>query len=325
MQIGMVTDSVAALSTTEALDLAAELALDSVEFATGNWSPAPHVDLGRLLADETARDGLTAAVTARGLEISALNANGNPLHPVTGAEQSRVLRDTIRLASLLGVTTVVCMSGLPAAPGDHTPNWITSCWPEETTEILRAQWEVAIPYWHDLAAFASRQQVRLALEMHANQLVYNAPTLLRLRETIGPAIGANLDPSHLMWMGSDPVQSARALDGAIYHVHAKDTRLEPDRQALTSRLETLPWDRVDERAWNYVTLGDGHPGGTEFWSQFISALGTSGYTGTLNIEHEDLALPPIDGVRRSVDLLRAALTSSASADLRPAAAEQSPA
>jgi sugar phosphate isomerase/epimerase len=307
MQIGLMTDSVAALSTTETLDLAAELALDTIEFATGNWSTAPHLDLGRLLADESARANLATAVTTRGLRISALNANGNPLHPATGAEQDRVLRDTIRLARLLNVNTVVCMSGLPAAPGDHMPNWITTCWPAETTEILQAQWDIAIPYWRDLAAFARQQNVQLALEMHANQLVYNAPTLLRLRDAAGLTIGANLDPSHLMWMGSDPISSARALDGAIYHVHAKDTRLESERQALTSRLETLPWERVDERAWNYVTLGDGHPGGTEFWSQFISALRASGYTGTLSIEHEDLALPPIDGVRRSVDLLRTAL------------------
>jgi sugar phosphate isomerase/epimerase len=223
------------------------------------------------------------------------------------------LRDTIRLASLLGVDTVVCMSGLPAAPGDHTPNWITTCWPPETTEILQAQWDIAIPYWRDLGAFARQQNVQLALEMHANQLVYNAPTLVRLREAAGPVVGANLDPSHLMWMGADPIRTARALEGAIYHVHAKDTRLESGRQALTSRLETLPWERVDDRAWNYVTLGDGHPGGIEFWSQFISALRASGYTGTLSIEHEDLALPPIDGVRRSVDLLRAAVTTQPAA------------
>ena len=212
------TDSVAALSTTETLDLAAELALDTIEFATGNWSTAPHLDLGRLLADEGARANFASAVTTRGLRISALNASGNPLHPATGAEQDRVLCDTIRLARLLDVNTVVCMSGLPAAPGDHTPNWITTCWAPETTEILQAQWDIAIPYWRDLAAFARQQNVQLALEMHANQLVYNAPTLLRLRDAAGPTIGANLDPSHLMWMGSDPISSASALDGAIYHV-----------------------------------------------------------------------------------------------------------
>src|SRR6185437_15922911 len=204
VQIGLMTDSVPALSITETLDLAAELGLDTVEFATGNWSTAPHLDLGRLLADETARTALAAAVAARSLRISALNANGNPLHPATGREQDRVLRDTIRLASLLGVDTVVCMSGLPAAPGDHTPNWITTCWPPETTEILQAQWDIAIPYWRDLGAFARQQNVQLALEMHANQLVYNAPTLVRLREAAGPVFGANLDPSHLMWMGATP-------------------------------------------------------------------------------------------------------------------------
>src|ERR1700746_440020 len=71
---------------------------------------------------------------------------------------------------------VVCMSGLPAPPGDPTPNWITTCWPPEPTEILRAQWDIAIPYWRDLGAFARQQNVQLALEMHANQLVYHAPT-----------------------------------------------------------------------------------------------------------------------------------------------------
>jgi sugar phosphate isomerase/epimerase len=151
------------------------------------------------------------------------------------------------------------MSGLPAAPGDHTPNWITTCWPPETTEILEHQWDIAVPYWRELADFAGQHDVQLALEMHANQLVYNAPTLLRLREAAGAVVGANMDPSHLMWMGSDPIQSIRALDGAIYHVHAKDTRLQTDRQALTSRLETLPWERVDDRAWNYVTLATATP------------------------------------------------------------------
>ncbi len=313
MNIGLMTDSVAALSTTETLDLAADLKVDTIEFTTGNWSTAPHLDLDGLLASEAARTELSASVSDRGLHLSALNASGNSLHPVTGTEQDRVVRGTIRLAGLLGVPTVVLMSGLPAAPGDSTPNWITTCWPPETTEILERQWEIAIPYWRQLAGFAQEHGVRLALEMHANQLVYNAPTLLRLREAVGPVVGANMDPSHLMWMGADPIQSVKALDGAIYHVHAKDTRLESEQMGLTSRLETLPFDRVGDRAWNYITLGDGHPGRTTFWSEFITALHASGYTGTLSIEHEDLACTPVEGVRRSVDLLRAVLTAEPAA------------
>jgi sugar phosphate isomerase/epimerase len=111
--------------------------------------------------------------------------------------------------------TVVLMSGLPTAPGDRHPNWICTAWPPETGRILQAQWDLAVPHWQRLAAFAEEHGVLLAVEMHANQLVYNAPTLLRLREAVGPVVGANMDPSHLMWMGSDPIASVRALDGAI--------------------------------------------------------------------------------------------------------------
>ena len=67
---------------------------------------------------------------------------------------------------------------------------------------------------------------RIALENHGMQLVYNPETLLRLREAVGPMIGMNLDPSHLFWMGGDPIEAARVLGehGAIYHIHGKDSR-----------------------------------------------------------------------------------------------------
>lgn len=52
--------------------------------------------------------------------------------------------------------------------------------------------------------------------MHANQLVYNVPNLLRLREAVGDTVGANFDPSHLLWMGADPFAAIAALDGAIH-------------------------------------------------------------------------------------------------------------
>ena len=81
---------------------------------------------------------------------------------------------------------------------------------------------------------------RLCVELHGNQLVYNVPSLLRLRAPIGPVVGANLDPSHLMWMGADPIAAIDALGDAILHVHAKDTFLNKPRQATTSLLENGP-------------------------------------------------------------------------------------
>ncbi len=59
------------------------------------------------------------------------------------------------------------------------------------------------------------------------------PSLLKLRDAVGPTVGANLDPSHLFWMGADPLLAAEALGDAIYHVHAKDTFLNAPKQATT--------------------------------------------------------------------------------------------
>ena len=45
MQIGLITDSLSHLPFEEALDIAAEAGLSSVEIATGNWCAAPHANL----------------------------------------------------------------------------------------------------------------------------------------------------------------------------------------------------------------------------------------------------------------------------------------
>jgi sugar phosphate isomerase/epimerase len=70
-------------------------------------------------------------------------------------------------------------------------------------------------------------------------------------------------------------------------------------------LDVTPNDRVTERAWSYVTLGDGH--GPAWWRAFCSVLRAGGYDDVLSIEHEDLALLPLEGIRRSVDALRDAI------------------
>ena len=111
MKIGLNSDSLGELSLDAMLDVAAELSLDAVEFPTGAWSGAPHVDLGRLLESEGARRELRARVADRGLAISALTCNGNQLDPVSGPAHDRVVRDTIALAPRLGVDRVIVMSG----------------------------------------------------------------------------------------------------------------------------------------------------------------------------------------------------------------------
>lgn len=117
-------------------------------------------------------------------------------------------------------------------------------------------------------------------------------------------VGANLDPSHLMWMGADILTAIRALGSSIYHVHAKDARIERHNANVNGINDTLPPAAVADRSWNFVTLGLGHPGGAAFWADFVYVLQSVGYDGPLNIEHEDVVVNSFEGVRRSAELLR---------------------
>lgn len=312
MKLGFVSDSLGSLSFDTLLDSAARLGVSGVEVNTGGWSTAPHFDLQAMKRSADARRNFTRAFEDRGLEIIALNANGNPLHP-TQPEQGECLRDTIRLAGELGIKTVCTMSGLPAGRADDLmPNWVVSSWPPETQDILRYQWEEKLlPFWTEIAALAKECGVdRIALELHGNQCVYNVPSLLKLRSAVGPAIGANLDPSHLFWMGADPLVAAEALGDAIFHVHAKDTMLNAPVQATTSLLENGSLMNIPARSWSYVTLGFGH--GETWWRQFCYRLRMAGYDGWLSIEHEDVLLNSLEGLEKSVTLLKTVMPIAAS-------------
>jgi sugar phosphate isomerase/epimerase len=305
MKIGLLTDSLPHLSFDAMLRSAAELGVECLEFACGNWSEAPHVQLDQMLESNEARREFLAKVADHGLAISALNCSGNPLFPgAEGARQHDVTLKTFRLAKLLGIDRIVMMSGLPGGPGDANPNWIVTDWPPESRAILRYQWdEVIIPYWRDLAVTARDNGIRrICLELHGAQAVYNPHTLQRLRAAVGDIVGANYDPSHPIWMGADPLAAVRALGEAIYYVHAKDTRIEPIRAGIDGVLDTHLTSEVAARSWNYVTLGFGH--GEEWWRRFCAALRMAGYDDVLSIEHEDALIDPLEGVRKSVELLR---------------------
>jgi sugar phosphate isomerase/epimerase len=318
MKLGFVSDSLGGMSFTEMLDHAARMGVSGVEVNTCGWSTAPHFDLKTMLGNSATQKAFQKAFADRGLEIISLNANGNPLHP-TDPKQGNDLRDTIRVAGEMGIKTVCTMSGLPAGSAvDLMPNWVVSSWPPETQGILRYQWqEKLIPFWEEIVTLAKSCGVgRIALELHGNQCVYNVPSLLKLRAAVGPVIGANLDPSHLFWMGADPLIAAERLGEAIYHVHAKDTFLNAPVQATTSLLENGSLMDIPARSWSYITLGFGH--GEEWWRQFCYRLKMGGYDGWLSIEHEDVLLNSLEGLEKSVTLLQGVMP-SAPADYKPQA------
>jgi len=304
MKLGFVTDSLSRQPLSELLDNAARLGVHGVEVNTGGWSTAPHLKIGELLGQSAAQRAYLQKFSDRGLSIASLNANGNPVHPAD-TKQGQCLKDTIRLAGEMGVKTVCTMSGLPAgSKTDTMPNWIVATWPPETQTMLKYQWnEVLLPFWAEIVELAKSCGVeKIALELHGSQCVYNVPTLLRLREAVGPIVGANLDPSHLFWMGADPLAAVDKLGEAVFHVHAKDTWLNPLTQATTSLLENDGAKGARERSWSYITLGYGH--GEQWWREFVYRLLLVGYEGWLSIEHEDPMLNSLEGLEKSVALLK---------------------
>jgi sugar phosphate isomerase/epimerase len=295
-----------AMRLEAALDYIQSVGVEAVEIGCGGYVGDAHCKPAELLDDPAATDALKAAVADRGLTISALSAHANPLHPKpeVGEAHRAYVTNAILMAEKLGVDTVVTFSGCPGGgPGDLTPNWVTCPWPNDFTETVQWQWnEVMLPYWEQTAQFAADRGVRLAIEMHPGFCVYNVQTMLALRQAIGPTIGANFDPSHLFWQGVELPFAIRALGEAIFHFHAKDTRIDPVNTAVNGVLDTTSYRQFAKRSWIFRTVGYGH--GEETWREIVSNLRLVGYDGALSIEHEDGLMSGREGFEKAVSFLR---------------------
>lgn len=311
MKIGIFTALFGDKSRSETLDIVKAEGIEAVEFGGGAYPGAAHLEMEKLLSSKAERDKLLKDVESRGLMISALSCHGNPIHPdkALAAEHHDAFRRTVELAALLGVKVVNGFSGCPGDhPGAKNPNWVTCAWPDEYRDILEYQWnDVAIPYWQAQHAFLDQHGINFAIEMHPGFLVYNNASLLRLREAAGPRIGANFDPSHLWWQGVDPLLAVRELAeaGAVFHVHAKDTVIDPLNSARNGNLDTKSYGDHAGRSWQFRSVGYGH--GVEWWKTFVSDLRRFGYDHVLSIEHEDGLMSPMEGLRKAIAVLKEAV------------------
>ena len=290
----------------KALEYIAESGCEAVELGTGNYPGDAHVPLKKLVSSVHDRTEFLAKVRGKGLDISAFSCHGNPVHPVKKVAKAHhdIWRATVKLAKLTGVDTVVNFSG---CPGSHErskfPNWVTCPWPEDFSEIVKWQWDKKlIPYWKAEAKYARDNGVRVAFEMHPGFCVYNTETMLRLRDAAGENIGANFDPSHLWWQGMDPLVSLRRLGDAVFHVHAKDTLIDPQNTAANGVLDTKHYGDEINRSWIFRTVGYGHD--EKWWKDFVSELRLIGYDGALSIEHEDSLMSTSEGFSHAVELLK---------------------
>lgn len=307
MKIGIFTALFGDKNLTETLDIVKAEGIQAVEFGAGAYPGSSHIDADALIESKAARDALLHEVGQRGLTISAISCHGNPLHPnkeIAKAHHEAFIK-SVKIASALGVP---CVNGFSGCPGDGpqavNPNWVTCAWPDEFRDILQWQWnEVVIPYWTEQNKFLKEHNVKFCIEMHPGFVVYSNDTLLKLREAAGEEIGANFDPSHLWWQGIDPIAAARELarEGALYHVHAKDTKIDPYNSGRNGNLDTKSYGDIANRSWVFRSVGYGH--GLEWWKDFVSVLRTEGYDYVLSIEHEDGLMSSMEGLRKALAIL----------------------
>jgi sugar phosphate isomerase/epimerase len=308
--IGVFTPVYRHLSLDEMLDKISSLGLDAVEIGAGGYSATPQCPLDEFVADSAKARAWKKKFEDRGIRMMALSCHANAIHPnaTKAAADAQAFRQTILLAEMLEVPTVVGFSGCPGgSPTDTTPTWITYHWPPDHATALAWQWkERIIPYWTETVKFARQHRVRrIALEMHPNFVVYNPRTLMRLREAVGNEIGANCDLSHLFWQGCNAVDVIQFLgkQGAIYHAHMKDTAFDSTNVArygvlnFASTKSDLPQSSESFRA-----VGYGH--GASLWKDVIGAYRDVGYDGMLSIENEDPILSGEVGIERAAYVLK---------------------
>ena len=275
MHVGILT---APLRTTPLDQVIAWAGTDGIRALEVDVRPGGHLDATAV--DDGLVERLPGLLAEHGLRLSSL-ACYLPLTgvPADQAARSRAtLEAAITLAGRLGVGTVGTLAGFPAAGKDRFATIA-----EDLPAVFRP-----------LLDLAGQHGVRLALENWFRTNIQHLDHWRALFDAVpDPCLGLNFDPSHLDWQGIDAGAAVREFRERIFHVHAKDVVLFPERLARVG-VQGDGW-------WRYTLPGYGRIR----WGDFVTTLRDAGYDDVLSIEHEDRAFPPEEGFQKAARYLNA--------------------
>lgn len=278
MSLGFVSAILPDQSLDDVLGTAARLDYDCVEVmcwpvgkAERRYAGVTHLDVAGLNAAKVkeTRD----LCEKHGVAISALGYYPNPLAPDRNEAEQAVaqIRRVIEAAAQLG------LSGMNTFVG------------RDWTRSVDDNWDRFLETWTPLIAYAEEHGVRVGIE--------NCPMLFTKDEWPGgknlaitpaiwrrmftaipsPSFGLNFDPSHLVWQQIDYLPPLREFSDRIFHVHAKDVRVDQSRLNEVGILA----HPLEYHTPKLPGLGDVN------WGQFFSVLGDAGYRGPVCVEVED--------------------------------------
>jgi sugar phosphate isomerase/epimerase len=149
--------------------------------------------------------------------------------------------------------------------------------------MIDAGYRLFAERWNPIFDEFDKYGIKFGLEVHPTEIAYDYYTAQLALDAVGhrPAFGFNLDPSHFIPQGLDPALFARDFADRIYHVHIKDSAVNPDGRAgiYSSHLPLGDW----RRGWDFRSPGHGQ---VDF-PALIRALNDIGYQGPLSVEWED--------------------------------------
>ncbi|MDO8209418.1 sugar phosphate isomerase/epimerase [Conexibacter sp. CPCC 206217] len=227
--------------------------------------------------DEREAERVRTALADNGLTLSALAYYDNNLHPdpAVRAGYHAHLRACVDAAAALGGVPVGTFVG-------RDPS-------RSVAENLREAERVLPP----LVDYAGERGVRLMVEncvmegWHPDGYPGNLAYSPELWEWMfGLGLWLNFDPSHLLWLGIDPVAALEPYVDRVIHAHAKDAETFParrDRYGFFGRLSTRTEEPWEAGWWRYRIPGLG----AVDWRRYLDTLYAGGFDGVLSVEHED--------------------------------------
>lgn len=280
MKLGFVSAILPDLSLEEVLAFAGAEGFPCVELmcwprgrAERRYAGVTHLDVAGF--DERCAERTLALVEKHDVAISGLGYYPNPLAPDPAEAQVSVehLKCVIRAARLLGLTQVNTFVG------------------RDWTRSVEAQWGRLLETWRPLVEYAEQREVRIGIEncpmlftndeWPGGKNLATSPAIWRrmFQDIPSASFGLNYDPSHFVWQGMDYLRPLREFADRIFHVHAKDARVDRERLDEVGILAPpLEFHRP-----KLPGLGDID------WGRFLSVLSDSGYAGAVCIEVEDRA------------------------------------
>jgi sugar phosphate isomerase/epimerase len=280
MKLGFVSAILPDLSLREVATFAAEAGFTCVELmcwpvskAERRYAGVTHVDVTNFTRSHA--DEVREILEGAGVELSGLGYYPNPLTPDRDEAQKCIkhLQKVIRAAPLLGC--------------DRVNTFIGRDW----TKSVEDNWPQFRKVWKPMIALAEQQGVKIGIEncpmsftrdeWPGGKNLATSPAIWRrmFDDIPSPNFGLNFDPSHFVWQQMDYLKPLREFKDRLFHVHAKDVRLDRDWLDNVGILATPLEYHVPKL-----------PGlGEVDWGRFFSILGEVGYTGPVCIEVEDRA------------------------------------